>query len=400
MFKKHAIFSFLFLLCFSFFDHSVALAQLKESTIEVKASLTTAMSSLYGPEAIVVAESGDKFVFVASKSKPFLPVPPSTAWLCKRDPATGIWGKPEQLIDKGLCLGIAFGNSDKWIIASQAYFKITGLRNLAYIADREKIGNLKGFKHRLEIIDAETRKEVMTFSPADFGLKKNEIIKHARISPDGKWLSFYLHAYKEQVGIYLYNFATKKTFHLALMDDKHPTWSPDGTKIFFHYQKGGDAVSDEKLDLEEARLGYYDLKFYGDSATWKRILIDPADGPAVYHKHPSMYSGADLVFFHKKHREDKNGKIELSSSELYVRRLGISTPVYHITGLNTSDSIEVNTIKHATSAATIKLRSGLFFVGKGKEKSTDKSSEFKIYHLADKDVQNIAAEISKIESAK
>lgn len=397
-----AAFTQIFLTLFILSRFSPAQAQKHDSVINIHAIVETAMAGLYSPEAVVVAESGDKFVFVANESKGFLPIPnpPTTPFLVKRD-STGAWGKPEKLLDKGLCTGIAFGNSDKWLIASVDYFTLAALKNLIYIiSDPNKLGDYRGYKHRILIIDAQTRKEIMNLSSDDFGLKKTEILKHARVSPDGRWLSFYIHAYKEQRGIYLYNFETKKTFHLALEDDKHPTWAPDGTKILFHNQRGGNAHTNEELDVEEARLGYFDLKFDGNTVTWKRILIDPLNAPGIYHKHPTVYSGTDLVFFHKKHREEKNGKIALSSSSLYVRRLGVSTPIYKVTKLHTVDSLSVKTMKHIASAATLQKQSGIFLVGKEEDKSSKKNAEYKIYHLADKDVQKIAAEIARLESVR
>lgn len=401
MSKKLTLLIFLTLPFFYSYESSVA--QTKETAIEVNAKVTKVIRHLYAPEAIVPAESGDKIVFIASKGKGLITTPPTDAWIVSKDKVTGIWAKPEKLLDKGICTSIALGNSDSWIIASVDYFKLAALQNLAYIiVDHQKLGDLRGYKHVIEILDVQTREVIMILTSKDFGLPKSEMLKHSRVSPDGKWLSFYTHTYKEQRGIYLYNFTTKKTYHLAVEDDKHPTWTPDGSKILFHHQRGGDAHTDEEVSIEEARLGYYDLKFDGDNVAWQRVLIDPADGPAVYHKHASVYSGTDIVFFHKKHREDKKGKIELSSSSLYARKVEVNSPVYKIKGLYAEDSLEVKIMKHTASAATLKKQSGIFFVGKEEDvkKTLKVKPEYRIYHIENKDVQKIATEITKLESAK
>ena len=376
-------------------------AQTKDPVIKLDAVVSTAAGNLYEPEAIVVAERGDKCVFIASKSKGLLPFPPTIAWMVKRDPVSGGWSRPVRLLSDGLCTSIAFANADKWLVASVDYFSLAALQNIFLLfTNPDALGDLHGFTHRLEIIDTRTKEKLMSFSPEDFGLEKNEILKHARVSPDARWLSLYTHSYAEQRGIYLYNFATGKTYHLALEDDKHPTWTPDGSKILFHHQRGGNAHTDENLDLEEARIGYYDLKFQGDDVVWKRILMDTMGGPGVYHKHPSVYAGTDLVFFHKKIRKIENGVEVLSKSMLHVRRVGVNTPIYKITDLRTADSIPMGAIKHVASATNLSVRSGLYLVGKEKEKDKHPKPEYKIYYLADKDVQKIASEIARVERNK
>src|SRR6185436_12190317 len=115
---------------------------------------------------------GDKFVFVASKSKGLITTQPTTPWLVRRDSVSGKWGKAEKLFDKGICTSVAFGNSDKWIVASVDYFKLGALQNLAYlITDQEKLGDLRGYKHTLQILDADNRKVLTIYTSANFGLR-------------------------------------------------------------------------------------------------------------------------------------------------------------------------------------------------------------------------------------
>jgi len=146
-------------------------------------------------------------------------------------------------------------------------------------------------------------KKVSALDAHDFGLPDKTFLEHPRVSPDQKWLTFYVQPGTEMPdpstqGIYLYNFKTKKTFYLGNHMDKHPTWSGDGQQIYFHEQgKMGDT--------EIARVGYYDISFNGDEATVKNRVFFNDPGRAlgstyVYQKHPAYHAGLRMVLFHER----------------------------------------------------------------------------------------------------
>ena len=152
------------------------------------------------------------------------------------------------------------------------------------------------------------------FTPEQFGLPNDTFLEHPRVSPDNKWLTFYTQGNKDNQGIYVFNLYTEKTFYLGNFADKHPTWSADGGKIFFHEQ---GVLSGTKEEI--AQLGYYKLAFYDNqvAVAKRKIISDDTEefGDAyVYQKHPAFHSGLNLVFFHA--RETVGGKKSLAVIDL------------------------------------------------------------------------------------
>lgn len=312
------------------------------------------------PEAITISDDGKQIAFIAKTQREFSQAPPTTSWLIKK--TANQWSAPAILPWGGKVTSVTFANQDRWLVASNSRGTVSGygtiLKNL--FGDREKIGDLFGFDHRIEIYDAANPKKLLkAFTPQEMGLKKPEMLKHARVSPDGKWMTFYAHGHEDQRGIYVYNFATKRSHHLGLTDDKHPTWTPDGTKILFHQQEGGNAFVDYGGE-EKSLLGYYDLKAdANDNLTATRFLMDSKRNQFHYHKHPSVYPGTDLVFFH--------GVLEPGSSKkLLVRKLGVDTKIFKISDIMIDD-LELKGTKHANSSLAA---NGLFFIAREKGKAT------------------------------
>jgi hypothetical protein len=158
------------------------------------------------------------------------------------------------------------------------------------------------------------------------GLTSKTFLEHPRVSPDNKSVTFYLQGDKKTDGVYVYNLETGKTAYLGNYEDKHPTWSGDGKRIFFHEQ--GSEPSTKFVSTpdypytkevpsknEIARIGYYDVNFAADgtASMGKRTIIgDKAPtlgGKYIYQKHPAYHNDLHLVFFHAKETLDGSKSI-------------------------------------------------------------------------------------------
>jgi Tol biopolymer transport system component len=117
---------------------------------------------------------------------------------------------------------------------------------------------------------------------------------HPMYSPDGKTIAAYARNIQGAEGLYLLD-ATREgatPIRITQGDDKHPVWSADGKKLYFHNQAGGDANA--SADKENAWLGMVDLT---DRANPRRTLLDDPS-KSTYHKHPSPLAGTDIVVYH------------------------------------------------------------------------------------------------------
>lgn len=139
----------------------------------------------------------------------------------------------------------------------------------------------------------------------DWGLDATELIQHARLSPDGRWLAFYTRVHPRTQGVYLLDLASGERYRLSAEHDKHPTWSPDGKRLYFHHAQGGKRHRFDFFGsgVERSVLGWFELEFAdGGLKGWRRVLMDDLDGNFVYHKHPVELPGTDLLFFHGEKR--------------------------------------------------------------------------------------------------
>jgi hypothetical protein len=145
-----------------------------------------------------------------------------------------------------------------------------------------------------------------------WGLRPTEIIQHPRLSPDGRWLTFYARVHERTQGVYLLDLRTNRHYKLSHHHDKHPTWGPSGERIYFHHVAGGPR---HRFDffasgIEQSVLGYIELGFQsGELKSWRRVLFDGFGDTFIYHKHPAEIPGMDLLFFHG--REDPDDNLEL-----------------------------------------------------------------------------------------
>lgn len=133
---------------------------------------------------------------------------------------------------------------------------------------------------------------------------------HPQYSPNGKQIALYSRTPGHE-GLYLMDAANPKAVPLRLSTaaDKHPVWSEDGTKLFFHSQTGGNVSKPGQVEAEQAFIGYLDLT---DAKNPKRVMLDAMDAAtATYHKHPAPLANTDLVAYHTKTPGSDKTKIEV-----------------------------------------------------------------------------------------
>ena len=205
-----------------------------------------------------------------------------------------------------------------------------------------------------------------------------EALQHPKISPDGNWLAFYTRRRIESRGIYLLHLQSRKLYRISAEDDKHPTWTPDGKRLLFHYQRGGDALDPVPKDFpEQAYLGYFELSFKGeDDVSWRRFLIDPITDAYTYNKHPTLVPGTDLLFFHT--RLSPKGR-----HLLMVRRLGVNTPVYLVSPA--FEGAAMREIKHPAASV---FTQELFFLGKAADEKL-----YSFYRLTDEALKTLQSQV-------
>lgn len=376
----------------------ITLANDPSTVLSYKKNLQTdlVVKSAIAPEAITIAESGNQIAYIAKNETDMKSAPPTRAWLVKK--MDNKWQEPVTLPWSGMVTSVTFANQDKWLVVSNSHGTFNGYLKIVenFFKDREKIGDLEGFKHRIEIYDAQKpSKKLYSMRPEDFGLKKPEMLKHARISADGKLLTFYTHGYEDQRGVYVYDFATKITQHLGLSDDKHPTFTPDSTKILFHMQSGGNSFNGYGQS-ERSMIGYYDLQNLNESGKPQRIMMDEnvEASTYVYHKHPMVYPGTDLLFFHAMASPE-------GAKKIYVRQLAPNSQIYKLSDI-ISGQTELKGVKHINSSIN---GDGIYFIAKEsgapkyEARELDKYSENRrtiyvydvknIYHISDEQVQKI-----------
>jgi Tol biopolymer transport system component len=166
-------------------------------------------------------------------------------------------------------------------------------------------------------------------SYSDFDMRPDELIQHPRISPDGRWLTFYTRVHKADQGVYLLNLETHRKVRLGDTHDKHPTFSPDGTRVYFHTVVGGKRHRFDFFtsSMEKSVVGYFDLKFAGaELVSWERVLMDEITEDYIYHKHPAEVPGTGLLFFHGRSEPKSEG----GKNTIMVRRAVPGSQVYDI----------------------------------------------------------------------
>jgi hypothetical protein len=221
---------------------------------------------------------------------------------------------------------------------------------------------LPSLDKRLSRINVVSGQVTPWLSANDLGLG-TEVLQHPKLSPNGQWLTFYTRKHKASRGIYLLHMPTRKLTHLSALDDKHPTWTPDGNRILFHHQRGGDALDPvPSHEPEQAYLGYFDVTLTPDGAVKgvKRVLLDPANTSAnpkqyTFFKHPAQMPGSNWLVFHAKYRP--TGK-----HVLCARPLAAGSPITQLTLVANGNPLKE--AKHPANAVTTPV---MVFLGKAQD---------------------------------
>ncbi len=198
-----------------------------------------------------------------------------------------------------------------------------------------------------------------------WGLQATELLQHPRYSPDGRYMAFYTQLHKKDQGIYILDTQTGKHYRLSDLHDKHPTWSPDGTRLYFHNVKGAGRHRFDPFacGIEQSVIGYFELHVNNDGIIgWQRRLMDEPDGYYRYHKHPVEVPGTNLLFFHGGTKPDGKKKLMVRLNE----------PGSQVFVLKLKD--QGKSIKEAKHPASSFQKTDMVFVAKEK-------GEKKYFHL-------------------
>lgn len=338
--------------------------------IKVKSGVTLVDGNVFDVESVAVSNDGQRVCWIGkAKNK-------------KWQYPTDIFIKDADELAKTLPIKLkkskrlnAFSkcafNNDGNIMTSELFYKPFAITASLYHSLTTGDFEPKKYHSYMAIYDYVTKDRLDLITPVGIGHENNkEFLKHPRMSPDNNWMVYYTMGNYGKKGVYLLNMKTKKRVHLGLHADKHPTWTMDGTKILFHTQ-----VADRKKGgVERAYLGYYDVKFDGDNVTYKRIMLDDMSKEGyAYHKHPAVYPGTNLLFFHGQTKPEGKKKI-------YVRSMDKGSKIYEVKMY--LDGVKMKKAKHPANGRS---DSGLYFVGK----KDIEGEKYKIYRLESNSVNNL-----------
>jgi hypothetical protein len=342
----------LLLLAVSFFYVFNSLAQEIES-IKLSKSVSIIDQKSIAPESVAISDDGSRICWIgkARDSKLVLP--------------SEIFIKVEnmheiQKVHKGGALNAftkcSFDLNNN-LVTSKLHWRPLALSRSVINGVMKGDMDPVGYASSISIFN-EIEKNIKTIFPKDLGIKTNTtFLKHARISPNGEWLTFYLDS-KKLKGIYLQHIATGKVHKLSNEYDKHPTWTHDSKKILFHNQ-----IDAKDTNSEMSYLGYFELELTssGEVLKNKRVLLDdPSVVGFRYQKHPAMIRDTDLVIFHGE-------KAAGEKKALYVRKLEKNSPSFELK-LELADGTKISKAKHPTTGATTDK---IIFIGKTKNTNDD-----------------------------
>lgn len=315
------------------------------------------------PEAISLSPDGTRLAWI-DKKRSLDMLQAVNMWLSAK--VNGEFTKYSRIRKSSigdLYTGVSFTPSNH-IVASEEDYQFGAVTStMAFMAFSNEDPAPKGYKSCIKV--KFKHREQRKFCVEDFGLISGDFLQHPRISPNGKYLAIYIKGAKEgnKPGIYLYDLEDETSgyrgFHAGNYADKHPTWTPDGSKILFHHQTGGN-TKDGSL-LEKAVIGYYEVNYNSSNPIGRRFLMDDINQEGyIYQKHPAVIPGTDILIAHGQNEVDGNKK-------LYARRLVPGSKVYQLKIPATESDLKMYKAKHpATSYETKEL----YFIGKEKEVSS------------------------------
>jgi hypothetical protein len=295
-----------------------------------------------------------------------------------------------------LYTGISFTPANK-VVASEENYKFGAITStLTFMAFSNEDPAPKGYESCIKVnFKARDQKKLCV---EDFGLLAGDFLQHPRISPNGKYLVIYIKGNQEgnKPGVYLYDLEDTTSgyigFHAGVYADKHPTWSPDGSKILFHHQTGGNTK--DGSSLEKAVIGYYEINYNTSNPLGRRFLMDDINQEGyVYHKHPAVIPNTNILIFHGQNEVDGNKK-------LYARKLTPGSKVFQLKIPATESDLKMYKAKHpATSYQTKEI----YFIGKEKEIQGEDGKEAlkgpkQIYRLGPEAVQQIENAVNGVAS--
>jgi hypothetical protein len=261
----------------------------------------------------------------------------------------------------------SYGGEDKMIIDHE-YGRFVALMKTLYAKYVQKKDEPVGYKSCIDILDIKTSKVEKKLCPKDLGLENDELVAHARMSPDHNWITFYIKGTSSPAGIYLYNLNNQKVFFLGEHNDKHPTWTNDGKKILFHFQRGGNVKDNDTV--EQSYIGYYDVELDSEKLiSSNRHLLDNPDEKTTYtyQKHPVLIGGTNLVIYHGQEKAD-------GSKKLFIRKLKEGSKEHELSF--NYNACKIKSMKHPSIGFEDHY---LYFVGKVECK--DVKSEAKILRM-------------------
>jgi len=354
------------------------------------------------PEAVVLSPDGSRIGWIDKRWSSGIWQPVNMWFANKVDgefvrpkPVGKPWGIIVPYEKFNLYTGMSFGNNNN-VVASEEGYQIgaisrTSGHSLLSNEDAKPVGYKSCIKidYKRKRFDKSAKQKELCVE--DFGLEKGDFLQHPRISPNGQFLAIYIKGENEnnKPGIYLYDLQEDSSFHAEDFPAKHPTWSPDGDKLLFHYQIGGNTK--DGSSLEKAVIGYYEIDYEADNIVGDRILMDDVNQEDyIYHKHPTVVPNSNLLFFHGQTKVDGKKK-------LFVRQLVEGSKIWQIRMLGTDEDHKMHSSKHpATSYETKEL----YFIGKEKERSTEEGVEDvkgpkQIYRLNIDALEEISGTVNK-----
>lgn len=320
--------------------------------LKLKNSVAIIDQETFGAESVAISDDGSKLCWIA-KSRDSKIVIPGDIFV------KDFKGEEVRRVKKGSPLN-AFTkcsfDQDNNLVASKLHWRPLALSRTIVVGLIRGDFDPIGYVSSITTLD-ESDKAITVIKPKDLDLKSNRtFLKHPRISPNGQWLTYYLKS-KKLEGVYVHHLKSGKTFQLSDVYDKHPTWTPDGSKILFHYQ-----IDATETQPEMAYLGYFDLKLddKGELISKERVLLDDPNKVGFrYQKHPAVLAGTNYVFFH--------GEIEAGDKKsLFVRRLTPNSTSHELK--LEVDGKKITKAKHPASGA---FDDTIVFIGKTKGQEND-----------------------------